>query len=110
MSQIKEIFRGFREFFRRFKFVRMRTPNLTKVMLTVVIVLSMVVLITLGISLKDLAARTEDLRNQAAALEYENQVLDEKIEDLGSVKSIVEIAEEELDLVQPGGVDFQPES
>ena len=103
MPQIKE-------FFSRFKIVRMRTTNLTKVMLTVVIVLSTVVLIALGLSLKDLATRTEDLRNQAAALEYENQVLDEKIEDLGSVKSIVEIAEEELDLVQPGGVDFQPES
>ena len=103
MPQIKE-------FFSRFKIVRMHTTNLTKIMLTVVIVLSMVVLVTLGLSLKDLAARTEDLRNQAAALEYENQVLDEKIEDLGSVKSIVEIAEEELDLVQPGGVDFQPES
>ena len=45
-------------------------------------------------------------------LEEENRELDQKIDELGTTKSIVEIAEEELGLVQPGAVviETEPES
>ena len=54
--------------------------------------------------------QTEDLRAQAAALEQENSDLEEKIQNLGSVQSVLEIAQEELGLVSSDTVVFQPES
>ena len=42
-------------------------------------------------------------------LESANEELTEKIDELGSVKSVVEIAEEELGLVQPNAVVIQTE-
>ena len=39
-----------------------------------------------------MAAKTEELRSQAAQIEYENQVLSHNIADLGSAKSVERIA------------------
>ncbi|MBQ7801680.1 MAG: hypothetical protein IJ375_05085 [Oscillospiraceae bacterium] len=52
--------------------------------------------------------RTGDLRTQAAALEEDNTDLEQKIQDLGSVQSVHDIAQEELGLVSPDAVVFQP--
>ena len=46
---------------------------------------------------------------KAGMLEEKNGELEQKIDELGSVKSVVEIAEEELDLVQPNAVAIQGE-
>ena len=102
-----------REFFSRIKLVPMRTPNLVKVALTLVIVLCMVVLITLRIATNDLNSRTEQLHGEAAALDHANQELTEKIGALGSIQSVIDIAREKLGLVEPGTVFFEtlpPES
>ena len=46
-----------------------------------------------------MVAKTEELRSQAAQIEYENQVLSHNIADLGSAKSVERIAQQELGLV-----------
>ena len=105
MAQIKE-------FISRIRLVYRRTSNLTKIAVAVAIVLCMGTLIALTTSSTALLERTEDLREKAGILEEENRELEQKIDELGTVKSIVEIAEEELGLVQPGAVviETEPES
>ena len=98
-----------REFLSRIRLTYRRTNNLTKIAVAVAIVLCMATLITLRLSTTSLLNRTEDLRQQAGVLENDNRELNEKISELGSQKSTVEIAEEELGLVQPGAVQIQTE-
>ena len=97
------------EFFSRIQLTFRRSRNSTKVVLIIAIVLSMGALITLRLSMNDLKDRTDLLKDKAALLEEENQELDEDIEALGSVQSVLDIAEEELGLVQPGTVIYQTE-
>ena len=103
MAKLKEIFS-------RIQLTYRRSGNLTKVVVIITIVLSMGALTALRLSMNDLENRTADLRTTAANLEQANIDLQEDIDQLGSLQSIVEIAEDELGLVQPGTVIFQPES
>ena len=102
MANIKEILSRIRLTYRR-------TNNVTKIAVAAAIVACMVTLTVLGISIQTLKNRTEDLRQKAAILEESNRELSEDISELGSDKSTVEIAEEELGLVQPGAVVIQTE-
>lgn len=94
----------------RIQFGRRRSSNATKLVVAVSIVLCMVALITLRLSMNDLQNRTEKLYNRAAALDQENSSLENKIANLGTVQSVMEIAKEELGLVQPDTVIFVPAS
>ena len=94
----------------RIQFGRRRSSNATKPGVAVYIVLCMVALITLRLSMNDLQNRTEKLYNRAAVLEQENSSLENKIANLGTVQSVMEIAKEELGLVQPDTVIFVPAS
>jgi len=96
-----------KDFFSRIKLVRMRTPNLVKIVLILVIVLCTVTLIGLRLGIADLNNRTNDLRDDAAALGNANEDLKEKIDDLGSVQSVIDIARDELGLVEPGTIIFE---
>ena len=98
-----------KEYLSRIRFVYRRTSNITKVIVIVAIVLCMTTLIALRFSMTALENRTEDLRRRAGMLEEANSALEQKIDELGSVKSTVEIAEEELGLVQPSAVVIQTE-
>ena len=81
-----------------------------KIMLIVAILLAMAALITLRVVIHQLDSRTADLRDKAAALEQENRDLRENIDILGSVQSIIQIARDELGLVDPDTVILDPES
>ena len=98
-----------KEFLSKIRLTYRRTNNVTKIAVSVAIVACMIALITLRISITALQNRTEDLREKAGILEESNRVLNEKISELGSAKSAVEIAEEELGLVQPGAVVIETE-
>ena len=98
-----------KEFLSRIRLTYRRTNNVTKIAVAAAIVACMVTLTVLGISIQTLKNRTEDLRQKAAILEEANRELREDISELGSDKSTVEIAEEELGLVQPGAVVIQTE-
>ena len=96
-----------REFFSRIRLVRMRTPNILKVILTIVIVLCMVVLIGLKVSVYQLNQKTEKLQEEAVGLGHTNADLQEQIDELGSVQSVIDIAREELGLVEPGSIVYE---
>ena len=99
-----------KEFISRFKLVRQRSSNLTKIVVIVTIVLCMGALLTLRLAMNEIEDNTGKLASQAAALEQENADLAEKIDQLGSVQSVMDIAREELGLVDPDTVIFEPEN
>ena len=98
-----------KEFLSRIRLTYRRTNNVTKIAVAAAIVACMVTLTVLGISIRTLKNRTEDLRQKAGVLEEANRELTEKIGNLGTDKSTVEIAEEELGLVQPDAVFYETE-
>ena len=96
--------------FSRFRLVCKRSRPLTKIVVLCAIVLSMVALLAIRQQLLDTQAMKDALKDKAAQLEQENGQLEDKIDSLGSVDSVEQIARDELGLVDPDSVIFQPES
>ena len=84
--------------------------SILKIILIVLILFSIVTLAMLRWVHNGILAETENLREEASALEHANTELEEKTEELGSVKSVQEIAQEELGLVDPNTVILDPQS
>ena len=101
MTQLKEMFS-------RIKLVRRRSSNLTKIVVIVTIVLCMGALLTLRLSMNRIKQETRELAAQAAELEQDKSDLNTQIDQLGSVQSVLDIAEQELGLVNPDTVIFEP--
>ena len=72
-----------------------RSSVATKVAVCVAIGLSMVTLVTLGVAKSKIWNKTEALRDQAAQLEQENDELEDKIDNLGSLEGLEGIAQDE---------------
>ena len=85
------------------------SSTLLKVVVTVLIVFSMAALLALAWVRSGIYSQIDALKQEAAALEQENRDLQEKIDELGSVESIQDIAREELGLVDPNTIVIQPE-
>ena len=89
---------------RKVKVILRPSSPLLKIVVCVLIVFSMAALVALRWVHSGIQNQTEVKRQEAAALEQENTELAEKIDDLGSVQSIMDIAESELGLVDPDTV------
>lgn len=83
--------------------------KLLKILVIVLIVLSTAALAALWWVQHDVTRQTEKMREEAAAIEYENEKLEQKIEDLGSAQSIQDIAREELGMVSADTVLIHPQ-
>ena len=94
----------------RIRLVYKRSSKLTKVAVGAAIVLSTVTLLVLRSATLDAQAKADALRDQAARLEQENNRLEDQINDLGSVDSVEQIAQEQLGLVDPSTVIIKPEN
>lgn len=92
----------------RIRLVHRRCSPLFKCVVLAAIVLCTVALLSLRSSVRELKQKTEDLRVQAAELEHQNQKLEKSIAELGTIQSIKRIAGEELGLVDPDSVFFEP--
>lgn len=101
MEQKKNPFSHIRLVFRR------STP-LTKVVVLAALVLSIAALLALRTAILHTESQSEALRSQAASLEQENAELTDKLENMDNVEGIVDIAGEELDLVDPNTIIFKP--
>ncbi len=95
--------------FSRIRLVYRRSSPLLKCVVLATIVVCTATIITLNATVRGYQARTEALRARAAELEWSNQQLQEYIDELGTVKSIIRIAGEELGLVPPDTKFFVPE-
>ena len=83
--------------------------NILKIVLIVLIVFSIVALISLRWVHDGILNQIADLKQEASGLEHANQELEQKMDELGSVQSIQDVAQEELGLVDPDTVLIDPE-
>ena len=90
------------------KIVVRPAPPLLKIAACLLILFSMAALPALRWVHNGIQAETQVLTDQAAAVQAENEDLSEKIGALGSVQSVKDIAQEELDLVDPDTVVIHP--
>ena len=81
---------------------------LTKVAVICAIVLFMAAMIVMRLSQNSIETHTAEMEQKAAELVIENTELQEKIDDVGSVQSVQEIAQAELDMVYPDTEIFEP--
>ncbi len=91
------------------RFVCRRSRIVTKLVILVAVLLSVMTLATLLLAIHSTRSQVEDLRVEAVQLEHENSRLDLYIRELGTIRGIIRIAQEELGLVEPGTVIIQPE-
>lgn len=97
-----------KKFFRPVRVVFRRSSTTLKIFLIAALLISTVTLLTLrGILLAE-RQKAEQLRQQAIALEQENDKLTRRSAMLGSVESVKELATELLGLVDPDTVIFEP--
>ena len=92
----------------RIRLVYRRSPTILKCVLLGMLLVCTLALTVLRISLQDTKAKTEDLREQAVALEQENLELERSISQLGTVQSVTELAGKLLGLVDPDTVIIEP--
>ena len=83
--------------------------NILKIILTVLILFSIVALIALRWVHNGILTQIDDLKEEASELEHANEELEQKTQELGSVQSIEDIAQEELGLVDPDTILIDPE-
>ena len=83
--------------------------NILKIILIILILFSIVTLIALRWVHNGILTQIDELKDEASGLEYANEVLEQKTEELGSVQSIQDIAKEELGLVDPDTILIDPE-
>ena len=88
----------------KFKLVYRRSNPVVKIVAIVAIVFSMLAIVALTWVRSNVERETEQLRQEAGRLEQANNALEARIAILGSVQGVRQLAEEELDLVDPGAV------
>lgn len=93
----------------KFKVKLRSAPASLKAALIVLIIFSIAALVALGWVHNGIQAESLSKQEQAAAMEGENTDLQEKIDNIGSVQSIRQIAQDELGLVDPDTVLIHPE-
>ena len=94
----------------KYRLVFRRSRPLTKTVVLTAVVLSMAALLALRGAILTTQMETDALRAQAAQLEQEQARLEDKVNALGSVDGVVQVAEEELGLADPDTVIIEPVS
>lgn len=102
MGKIRNILASIRLVYRK-------TPTLTKIVVSVAVVLSMAALLMLHGAIDATKQDSEDLRQQAIALEQEKQQLEQYEAEKGTIQEVIRIAMEKLGLLKPDSVVIQPE-
>ena len=91
------------------RLVSRKTSTLTKIVVSTAVVLSMAALLMLHGAINATKQDTEDLRQQAIALEQEKQQLEQYEKEKGTLREVIRIAMERLGLVEPDSIVIQPE-
>ena len=99
----------FRKFLSSIKLVCRKTSTLTKIVVLTALVLSMAALLMLHGAIDATRKDTEELRQQAIALEQEHNQLEQYEKEKGTIQEVIRIAMERLGLVKPDSVVIQPE-
>ncbi len=94
--------------FRNTKVVIHPSSRALKIAVIVLIVFSMITLTALTWVRNSIRSRTEDMRQEAAALEDANAALEDKLENPGALENIMELAREFLGLEDPDTIIIDP--
>ena len=86
-------------FFQKYRLVFQSSPLSLKFALLITILVAVVSLSVLGGYLANIHAQTEDLRHYAGELEQKIDQLQDKLDRLGTVESVTDIAGDELGMV-----------
>lgn len=95
--------------FSHIRLVYRRSSTLVKCVVLTAVVLSTIALLALRGAILDAKEKEDALRNEAAAIEQENDSINQSIAELGTVESIKKLAGKLLGLVDPDTVIFLPE-
>ena len=79
-----------------------------KILVLIMVIACIAALLMLTLAILDARREVEALRQQAADLQIENNQLQQDIEQLGTVQSIIKIAMEKLGLIQPDAIIIKP--
>ncbi len=93
-------------FFSRVRLVYRSSPLLLKCVVLATIIFSIAALTVIRMDIQQWQKQTDDSRVYAAQLEQENTQLEEKLRQKDTVDGIRQIAEDELELVDPDDVFF----
>ena len=93
---------------RKTKWVLRSSPLALKILLVIVTVLSILALVALRHVHLSIQAYTEEIREEAADLEYTNSELKKKVDDPNSAQNIADVARDELGLVDPNTIIIEP--
>lgn len=91
------------------RLVYRKTSTLTKIVVSTALALSMAALLMLHGAIDATKQDTEDLRQQAMALEQEQQLLEQYEKEKGTIQEVIRIAMERLGLIKPDSIVIQPE-
>ena len=86
---------------RKYRVVFRKTSPLMKTLILVTVLLCTVALVILHAINEQNRSQYEAMRQQAAALEENNQTMMQQIDEMGSLESVIRIAMEKLGLVLP---------
>lgn len=84
--------------------------KLLKTLVIALIAFSTAALATLWWVRTDIVRQTEKMRTEAAVIVTENQKLEERLKDMTSIQSVLEIAEDELGMVSEDTLLIKPQS
>lgn len=87
-----------------------RSKRITKILVIAAIALSTVALLTLRGVQTRIERHTQEMREEAGQLAKENEELEQKKDNADSVQGIKDIAESELDYVDPDTTFFEPQA
>lgn len=94
---------------KRIRLVFRRSSPKLKILVILALVVCTVTLLALSVKIRQTRDNTQALAQEGAALEQENQALTEDISDLGTIKSIKDLARRFLGLFDPDTTIFSPE-
>lgn len=99
-----------RKMARHFKLKVKHSSRSTKIAVCGAIVVSVISLLALQASTLDAQEQVEAWKAKAQQLEQEKNRLEEKIENLGTLEGIKDIAQDELGLTDPDSIIIEPEN
>ena len=92
---------------RKYRVVFKKTSPLVKAVILIAILLSTIALVTLHATIEQSRDQLEAMRQEAGMLEENNQSLVQRIDEMGTLESIIQIAMERLGLVLPDTTIFE---
>ena len=92
---------------RKYRVVFKKTSPLVKAVILIAILLSTIALVTLHATIEQSRSQYEAMRQHAGMLEENNQSLVQRIDEMGTLESIIQIAMERLGLVLPDTTIFE---